>query len=225
MFSSAIDHKIRSSRSLALRPLWKQQKIAAEGNCPMHLRLTRSYRLSILIFAALCCPQFSPVADGQSQTVRKTLDKLTELQGYPCAKGYAWFFLDGPMRRCTVDREVAFGEATVPAGSMIALTREGKPDFVQLSHDTVIAGSNCGGGGWLGLAEGLTTSFYPSGKLKQCFLASDQTVQGVPCMNGGFFGDGMGGGTKFREDGTLASCRLAKDFGKWRRGERFVRVP
>jgi len=44
-------------------------------------------------------------------------------------------------------------------------------------------------------------------------------------MNGGFFGDGMGGGTKFREDGTLASCRLAKDFGKWRRGERFVRVP
>jgi hypothetical protein len=225
MFSSAIDHKIRSSHSRALRPLWKQREIAAEGNRSMYLRLTRSYRLSILIFAAICCTHFSPVAGGQSQTVRKTLDKPTKLQGYPCAKGHTWFFLDGPMRRCTVDREVAFGEATIPAGSLIALTREGKPDFVQLSHDTVIAGSICGGGGRLGVAEGLTTSFYPSGKLKQCFLAADQTVQGVPCMNGGFFGDGMGGGAKFREDGSLASCKLTKDFGKWRHGERFVQAP
>jgi hypothetical protein len=33
------------------------------------------------------------------------------------------------------------------------------------------------------------TTFYPSGKLKQCWLAKDQVVQGVPCMNGGILGD------------------------------------
>lgn len=166
-----------------------------------------------------------PWATSQPQSVRKTLDQPTELQGYPCAKGYAWFFADGALHRCTVAREMPFGEAAIPSGSLIALTRAGKPDFVQLSHDTVIAGSKCGGGGWLGVAEGPTASFFPSGKLKQCFLASDQVVQGVPCGNGGFFGDGMGGGAKFREDGKLKSCKLTRDFGKWRAGERFVQAP
>jgi len=68
-------------------------------------------------------------------------------------------------------------------------------------------------------------AFYPSGKLKQCYLAGDQMVQGVPCMSGGFFGDGRGGGAKFHESGKLASCKLTKDFGAWHKGDRFVQAP
>jgi len=168
----------------------------------------------------------SAAAAGEPpQTTRKTLDQPTEIQGYPCAKGYAWFFDDGRLSRCTVTREIAFGEARIPAGSYIALHPDGTLDFVQMSHDAPILGMTCSGGGLLGTGEGSMVAFYPSGKLKQCYLAGDQTVQGVPCMSGGFFGDGRGGGAKFHENGKLASCKLTKDFGTQHKGDRFMQAP
>jgi antitoxin component YwqK of YwqJK toxin-antitoxin module len=156
------------------------------------------------------------------QGVRKALDRPAMIQGYPCAKGHAWFYANGHLKQCSLWRETAFGEALAPAGSIIILRPDGKPAFLLLSHAAWIAGNQCAGGSWLGPAEGSSTAFYPSGKLKQCFLAEDQLVQGVPCMNGGFFGDGRGGGVKFYESGKLQSCKLTKDFGSQRRGERFV---
>jgi hypothetical protein len=78
------------------------------------------------------------------------------------------------------------------------------------------------GGSWLGPGEGASTALYPSGELKECFLAGDQTVQGVPCMNGGILGDGLGSGAMFYESGKLKSCKLTRDFGSHRKGERFV---
>jgi hypothetical protein len=162
---------------------------------------------------------------SQPHTTRKTLDQPAEIQGYPCDKGYAWFFDDGRLNRCTVTREIAFGEARIPAGSYIALPPDGTPDFVQMSHDAPILGMTCSGGGLLGKGEGSVVAFYPSGKLKQCYLAGDQAVQGIPCMSGGFFADGRGGGAKFHENGKLASCKLTKDYGGMHRGERFVQGP
>ena len=159
----------------------------------------------------------------QSQTIRKPLSKPTDIQGYPCAKGYAWFCTDGHLDRCFVSREIPFGEATIPAGSEIALTPDGTPEMVQMNRDTEIRSYRCAGGGWLGVAEGPMTSFYPNGKLKECFLASDQPVQGVPCSHGGFWITAFHGdpSVKFRSNGILASCKLSKDFGSRRKGERF----
>jgi hypothetical protein len=162
---------------------------------------------------------------AQPQSSRKALAQPTEIQGYPCAKGYAWFFADGKLERCAVTRAVAFGEATVPSGSWITLLPDGKPRLAQLKQDAKVAGVTCMGGSWLGPGEGATTAFYPSGKLKQCYLAGDQTVQGVPCTNGGLFGDGMGGGAEFYENGKLKSCKLTRDFGALHKGERFTQAP
>jgi hypothetical protein len=90
-----------------------------------------------------------------------------------------------------------------------------------MSHDAPILGMTCMGGSWLGPGEGAMVAFYPSGKLKQCYLAGDQLVQGVPCMSGGFFGDGRGGGAMFHENGKLQSCKLTKDFGTSAEGRSF----
>jgi len=84
--------------------------------------------------------------------------------------------------------------------------------------------------GQLGPSEGAATGFYPSGKLKICFLAGDQTVQGVPCMTAGFigmFGDGArrDGGAQFYESGKLKSCTLARDYASHHRGDRFLQTP
>ena len=180
----------------------------------------------IILFAVVsCCFCLIGRAEIQPQTLRKTLDRPVEIQGYPCAKGYAWFFADGKLAHCTVSRSIAFGEATIPAGSWITLLGDGRPQIAQMKHDAKVAGITCMGGSWLGPSEGAMTAFYPSGKLKQCFLAGDQTVQRVPCMNGGMLGDGMGSGAEFYENGKLKSCKLTRDFGGLPKGNRYVQGP
>jgi hypothetical protein len=44
-------------------------------------------------------------------------------------------------------------------------------------------------------------------------------------MSGGIFGDGRGGGVLFHENGKLQSCKLTKDYGTWRKGDRFHQAP
>jgi hypothetical protein len=209
------------------RPLARliKQDQQAQLQSNLELREEAAMRTRVLFILFLCNLQCVLSAGGLPQNHHKTLDQPTEIQGYPCDKGDAWFFDDGHLNRCTVTREIPFGEARIPAGSYIALHPDGTPDFVQMSRDAPILGMTCMGGSLLGTSEGSVVAFYPSGKLKQCFLAGDQTVQGVPCMSGGFFGDGRAGGAMFHENGKLKSCRLTKDFGAQRKGDRFVQAP
>ena len=153
------------------------------------------------------------VAYGQGERPaieRKHLDKPADIQGYPCAAGYAWFYDGGALQSCRLTRDVPFGEARAGAGSWITLTSDGKPQFAFLRHDTRIGPVTCMGSA-MG-REGISTAFYPSGKLKQCSLAADQEIQGVPCVHGGFFSELSGGdaSTSFYERGGLRSCRLSR---------------
>jgi hypothetical protein len=193
----------------------------SEGTLQLQKKALTSFPFFVLLWFGICNLAW---AGDPPHVSRKTLDQPTEIQGYPCAKGIAWFFDDGHLNRCTVTRETAFGEARIPAGSYIALNPDGTPDFVQMSHDAPILSMTCMGGSLLGAGEGAVVAFYPSGKLKQCYLAGDQDVQGVPCMNGGILGDGREGGAIFYENGKLKSCKLTKDYGTQRKGERFVQA-
>jgi len=166
---------------------------------------------------------------AEPELTRKILDAPTEIQGYPCARGYAWFLPDGHLKQCTVSRETAFGEASAPAGSIVVLRLDGTPNYLFLAHDAPVLGYTCKGGGPLGPSEGATTAFYPSGKLKQCWLAEDQVVQGIPCMAAGGFFSAMfhhgGFSTDFYESGKLRSCTLSKNLDGQRRGDVFVQAP
>jgi hypothetical protein len=158
---------------------------------------------------------------------REKLEQPREIDGYPCAKGYAWFYADGKLESCVVSREIAFGVAQVQPGSIIGLLPDGKPKHVMMKGDATVGEVECRGGNrLLGPSEGAEVALYPSGKLKECWLARDQIVQGVPCMNGSaIFGDGAkhDGGVKFGESGKLESCTLEKNYAGKRKGERFVR--
>src|ERR1039458_5264904 len=97
----------------------------------------------------------SAAALGQPpQSTHKTLNQPTEIQGYPCSKGHAWFFADGRLHRCTVTHESAVGEVRISAGSYIALHPDGTPDLVQMPHDAPILGLTCAGGSFLGPGKG-----------------------------------------------------------------------
>ena len=162
-------------------------------------------------------------AQPRPATHRTKLKQDTVIQGYPCAKGYTWFYADGKLRDCTVSQETQYGEALIPRGSLIYLKPDGTLSEVNLAHDTRIHSVLCKGGGILGPAEGASAAFYPSGKLEQCWLAGDQVVQGVPCRHdddplGILYGlwvkhQDYDLGIEFYESGKLKSCGLAVDFG------------
>jgi hypothetical protein len=163
--------------------------------------------IPICISICLCLAGLAP-GDGQRPHVNKrTLDQPAGIQGYPCARGIAWFYDDGKLESCRTSRETPFAEARVPAGSWIQLTPGGQPRFVFLHHDTRIGPYTCRGEG-----HGFTTAFFPSGRLEGCWLADDEEIQGTPCGRGSFSGDVFGGGssTQFYESGMLRACRLSK---------------
>jgi hypothetical protein len=164
---------------------------------------------------------FVGCAGTPAQKYRKTLEQPAEIQGYQCARGYAWFYADGKPASCTLARDTDYGVARAPAGSWITIDAQGKPKILQLVRDTQILGYKCRGGNWLlGPSEGATTAFYPSGKLEECWLAENQVVQGVPCAASGMFtGDSS---VQFYENGRLQACKLSKDFGSLKKGQRFV---
>lgn len=183
---------------------------------------------NLIFFFLLACGLLAAAdaAEKQPQPTRKKLAQDTAIQGYPCQRGYAWFYQDGKLNRCTVWRATAFGEAQVPAGSIIELWPDGTTNFVMLAHDAVVDGYNGMGGGPLGPAEGAITSFYRSGRLHTIYLVADQTIQGVPCRGGqlGMLTDPINGGNfvEFYENGALRSCKLTRDFGGQKRGHRLL---
>jgi hypothetical protein len=162
-----------------------------------------------LLFAAHTASQSPP-------TTRRHLAQDAVLQGYPCARGYAWFYSDGKLNRCTVSHDAAFGEAQIPAGSIIQLHPDGTTWFVMLAHNATILDYPAMGGSLLGPSEGPITSFYPSGKLRSLYLVDDRTIQGVPCRSGkwGIVTDRRGAPNvvEFYENGRLHACKLTGDY-------------
>ena len=191
--------------------------------------------VAVLVVMAVGCG-VTQTAQPRPVTHRIKLRQATEIQGYPCAKGYAWLYADGKLNECFVSQETQYGEALIPGGSVIYLKPDGRPEIAMLQHDSEIAGVKCSGGNWLlGPSEGAMTSFYPSGKLWTCSLAGDQVVQGVPCRHeesilGVAYSifvkhQDIDFGIEFYQSGKLKSCMLAKDYGGKRRGERFMQAP
>jgi hypothetical protein len=188
------------------------------------MRIAPVFIVAFVIALSTAGLSISSAAQTQKNTYRQTLAQPTEIQGYPCAKGNAFFYSGGKLQKCTVAREIPFGEITIPAGSWITLTEDGKPWGVQLPHDTPMLGLTCQGGSILGPSEGSMLALHPNGRLAVCYLAHDQVVQGVPCSHGGFRAslNGPDPGVHFTIDGKLKQCRLSADYQGHRRGELFV---
>ena len=161
---------------------------------------------------------------GCGGTGPENLAQNSLVQGYPCAKGRAWFYDGGRLRGCTLSRDAFFGQARAEKGSIIYLREDGAPLRAMLLRASTVAGLRCAGAGFLGPAEGSVTEFYPDGHLKLCFLPEDTTVQGVPCARGGFWKATFSHEypVELDEHGQLMSCGLAHDFDGHSRGDKYV---
>lgn len=175
--------------------------------------------------AILLCGVLSACSASGQAPERKKLHQGEMIQGYPCVKGYAWFYVTQKLKSCTVAVEIPFGTVTIPAGSVITLTPDGKPAIVQMSHDTVLNGLHAQGGSLLGASEGPMVVFYADGKLRELFLSEDQSVDGVPCARSSIKMSALRKDTSVQldQEGHLRACMLADNYGSKKKGERILK--
>jgi hypothetical protein len=153
---------------------------------------------------------FAGVAQGGGQSPSLEKENLVlpaEIHGYPCARGPAVFYDGTTLESCRLNRDAPFGEARLPAGSVIHLTPEGQFAFALLSRPTMVGGHACQGDGRVN-----PVVFYPGGKLKECWLASPEQIQGVPCARStpATTTSVAGGSAEFYENGKLRRCTLSR---------------
>ena len=180
---------------------------------------TLSWSLILLLVAA------AATTAGAQAPERRKLQHGTMIQGFPCAKGWAWFYPGDKLKSCAVTVEIPFATITIPPNSIVTLTADGKPLLVQLGKDSKVNGVMAQGGGLLGAGEGPVFSFYLDGKVRQLSLDGDQTVDGVPCARGGLVATTLHGDASvlFGPDGHLKSCKLSEDYNNQKKGDRFSR--
>jgi hypothetical protein len=149
-------------------------------------------------------------AAPRQKTVRSRLKTPTEIDGVPCAAGYAWRVAEtGRLHSCTLARDAAVHGAPLLRGAWVAFNPDGTISYVFLRKTTTIQGHRCRGQG-----HGWMTHFYPNGQLRLCWLSQDEMIQNAPCARATFSGEFFGrhyATSEFHENGALASCRAAKD--------------
>ncbi len=160
---------------------------------------------------------------SEPNALRNKVPQDTVIQGFPCARGYAWFYPDGSLNECTVARPITFANDRVPRGSVIQLWPNGAARYLTLPHAALIAGYHVTSGNPPGSPKGAATAFYPSGKLRSFYLFNDQTIQGVPCRGsqGSFLSASAANAYRvdFYEDGKLQSCQLTQNYQGQKAGQ------
>ena len=76
-------------------------------------------KIAVGIAICVCLAGGAFGAGQRPNTERKDLKQPADIQGYPCAAGYAWFYDGGALSSCRMARDVPFGEARASAGSWI----------------------------------------------------------------------------------------------------------
>jgi hypothetical protein len=180
------------------------------------------YLSPLFVLFALCA---SVCTASEPNAIRDQILRNTTIQGYPCAKGEAWFYPDGTLNQCTLSRPAALGDLQVPRGSLVEFWPNGAAHYLMLQHSTVLAGHKVRGGTARGTqARGATTSFYSTGELRSFYLIRNESVQGIPCGGGSWntFTDPGGSNTmvELYRDGKIESCKLSHDFAGFRVGQR-----
>jgi hypothetical protein len=124
------------------------------------------------------------------------------VQGYPCKAGFIALHDDLSLWLFTAASPIEFGDITIPPKTYVGINERGHIDGCAFPADIEIQGHLCRGG-WGG-AQGVTTSFYDSGRLCYFFSREDVEVDGVFCKGS------LLHGIRLHEDGSLSECRSAR---------------
>ena len=130
------------------------------------------------------------------------LAENTLIQGYPCKKGFIFFYDNGNLRTFRFSKPFEFSDFVIPEKTWGMLDREGDIYICFFSKDTKVQGYPCRGS-IMGL-EGVQTSFHKNGKLNCFFPRKDIEIDGILCKGSVFHLTGL------HDNGKLRNCTLAK---------------
>jgi hypothetical protein len=150
---------------------------------------------------------------GLQNITRRDLAEPEVIQDVPC-KQFAVFFDGGALMSCRLSEDADIGAARLPEHTIVRFHADGGLWYAFLPRPTEIEGHLCKGSG----GEGAMTSFYPTGELRECWLAENTVIQGMPCIrstvHGEIFGRLAGKGgpcAVFYRSGNLHSCKLSEN--------------
>ena len=137
-----------------------------------------------------------------SVTITK-LQSPAQIDGFPCAAGWVHFAESGQLQAFYLGETATVQGHEIPKGTWIRLNPDLTLRWCAFPENTNIQGYLCRGGS--GGSEGVTTGFYPSGRLESFFPPKDIEIQGIPCRATPF------GPVSLYENGNLKQFTLARD--------------
>jgi hypothetical protein len=168
------------------------------------------FSIPIIAIALIgCCiwilwPKFSKDTIGhKSPTLQKSIDYLplshvrrsrnvtiaqlqnpTQIDGFSCAAGWIHFSESGHLQAFYLAENSTIQDNQLPKGTWIRLRADQTLQLCFFPKETIIQGYMCDGG--RGGSEGVTTSFYPGGRLESFYTPKDAVIHGIPCQAGPF---------------------------------------
>lgn len=112
------------------------------------------------------------------------LQNPAQIDGFSCAAGWVQFSESGRLKAFYLAETSTIQGNQIPKGTWIRLRPDQTLQFCSFPEETIIQEYMCDGG--RGGSEGVTTSFYPSGKLESFYTPKDAVIHGIPCQAGPF---------------------------------------
>jgi len=134
-------------------------------------------------------------------SITAKLTARADITGFPCAAGYITFAPSGNLMTFALAEDANIQGNAIPKGTWVRLDEALKLKFCSFHKNTVIQSHLCRGNGG---PKGVSTSFYPSGRLKGFFAPANIDIQGIPCKASHF------GPIILFENGGVKECTLSK---------------
>ncbi len=168
----------------------------------------------LILFGAGCYPNvdweydvlredihFERMGQRESGTLVGIISEDTEIQGYPCKKGWVHFVSEFKLLNFTASQPIENGANVIPEDSYIRLNDKGQITVCALPRTMEIQGHLCKGTGG---PKGVHTTFYSGGELHCFFAPKAVDIDGIPCKGGVFQY------LKLHPNGKLKQCTLAR---------------
>ncbi len=146
---------------------------------------------------------FKKLRIPESGLISGYLAEDTEIQGFPCKKGYIWFYENWDIEEVRLCAPYEFNNLIIPEGTWIRLYRSENINVCFFLYDVEVEGYVCRGGSMQ--REGVMITFHENGRLKCFFPREDTIVDGILCSLSLFHGINL------HDNGRLKSCKLAED--------------
>ena len=142
------------------------------------------------------------VHEEDTSLIIARLKSDSEIRGIPCRAGWIHFDNDWTPAEFCLSRNHTYGNVDLPGGAWVLKHPQNEVLVVVFPDDTLVQGHHVRGGGGM---NGVHTSFYFSGGIRQYFPVADAVIDNIKCRGGIFHP------VTLHENGRLMSCTLGED--------------